>query len=342
MNWVQEQINEARPGDVIDIGRGVIESQDIIVIDKPITLKGSSTYRTNDSTLLKAPGILIPEGVEGWVIDGIALDCEHSPNHGIEIRHRGDLRNCQVRRAGLDGVHVNARMQSTPPSNANQFRIDHVRVTQAGGNGLYVDGPDVNVGCIVQFDAVTCGGWGIYDSGFLGSNYFGGHCANNGLGPCKTDNPNARHNFFGMYTEPGQPKSEFERNTLWVPSHDGAGAKGGRRMWDGKTTGLQVVDYHEQSDMSVYLHTLKNSTLNVVADGDHSRGVSIGFCDPATKTIDVRHAHQSSRVAFMITTDVSTLLDEQGNTIPPGRIVFPQDVYKRSDTVPGRYKEATL
>ena len=338
-NWLQDQIDDAREGDVIDIGRATTVCNDTVVVDKAITIRGSATFRATNGSTIAAPGLKITD--LDARIQGVIIDCENAPVNGIEMLQRADIIDCQIRNAGLDGIHVNASVGGNPPGNANMWTVTRVRA-RGGRHGLFVDGGDVNSGCITTLDISNCGGWGVFDSGFLGNTYIGCHVSANHDGAYHTDNPNAYHRFLGCDSEPNQPPSVVERNTIKLGGHHAAGWIGGTDYDAQRISGVEVSNAHEDSDMRVYLHTLVHSGLDVIVNGDHPRGWSLAFHDQATGTVQFRYKRHAGYVPLMLTTQVSTLLDEQGNTIPAGCLVFGRNVYSESETMPGRYKEVTL
>jgi len=89
-------------------------------------------------------------------------------------------------------------------------------LTANGGHGLYVKGADANAGAGYNINASYNGGWGIYDSSFLGNTYVACHTAVNTLGSYKSDNANARNLFLGCYSEGGQPAGSIVAPAMFI------------------------------------------------------------------------------------------------------------------------------
>jgi len=88
--------------------------------------------------------------------------------------------------------------------NANLWSLEDISSQLNGSHGLYVEGLDANAGSGINVNCSNNGGYGIYDSSFLGNTYVGCHVDNNTGGAYKTDNANAQNIFIGCYTEPTQ------------------------------------------------------------------------------------------------------------------------------------------
>jgi hypothetical protein len=129
--------------------------------------------------------------------------------HGIVMKARAAVENVYVKGFSGNGIRIDADVNDVPPTNANNWRIDTVRIDGCGSHGLFVDGGDTNAGTATAVDSSSNGGWGIYDSSFLGNTYVGAHTAANAMGSYKSDNPNARNLFVNCYAESGQSPAEI-------------------------------------------------------------------------------------------------------------------------------------
>lgn len=133
-------------------------------------------------------------------------------SHGIWLKARALLSDIRVAGFAGNNIHIVASAANGDAllrGNANNFGLKMIRTINAGGDGLYVDGPDANAGYCEVVDASSNGGWGIYDSSFLGNTYVACHTASNTAGAYKSDGGNARNVFLGCYSEGGQPASEL-------------------------------------------------------------------------------------------------------------------------------------
>lgn len=109
---------------------------------------------------------------------------------------------------------------------ANNWFIDYARIDNCDGHGLLVDGADANAGICIGLDASGNGGWGIYESSFLGNTYIGCHTDLNVLGPYKADDPNGRSIFIGCYAEGNQNASEVAYPSMVFGGLHGPGVTG--------------------------------------------------------------------------------------------------------------------
>jgi hypothetical protein len=141
--------------------------------------------------------------------------------HAIQMFARTHVENFWIRGFGGNGVNIVANHQNG--TNANNWSLANGRIDGCVGHGVYVDGADANAGVATQVDASENGGWGFWDSSFLGNCYVACHTAANVLGPYKTDNHNARNLLLNCYSEQGQPPSDLVDPTMVILGLHGAG-----------------------------------------------------------------------------------------------------------------------
>lgn len=279
-------------------------------------------YNTNADGIESTP----TTAADGSIIEGVRLEGSGTVGHGIWLRARAEIRRCQINGFGANGVHIAADSRTTDPfviGNANNWLLDTLRITNCKGHGVYLDGGDVNAGIGTMIDATSNGGWGIFDSSFLGNTWIGCHTAANKGGAYKTDNPNARSVFLGCYSEGGQPKSEFSHTTVILGGLHGAGGAGGQWIGDGSLSPFKVKGVNAARAVTYRLGTHDSSGLDVIAQGDHSHGWSFGYWHETSKTVQFRHARVDGRVPLSLTTDLSTALDEAGAPVGPGQMLMP-------------------
>lgn len=163
----------------------------------------------------------------GTEIEGVCIqrtgNTGGTVGNGVWMRTRARLKNCIVYNFRQNGIHIEATSGGSPQGNANNWKIDGVRSMGNGLHGLFVDGADVNAGVATRLDCSSNGGWGIYDSSFLGNTYVGCHTASNTLGAYKADGLNAQNVFLGCYSEGGQPASDANATSLFIGGSHGAG-----------------------------------------------------------------------------------------------------------------------
>ena len=127
---------------------------------------------------------------------------------GITLWDRATLENVYVTGFSGIGVRIDADVNRTPPTNANTWRIENVTIDGCGSHGLYLDGGDTNAGVANALTSSSNGGWGVYDSSFLGNTFVGVATATNGLGSFKVDSRNARTLLLNCYAESDQNPAE--------------------------------------------------------------------------------------------------------------------------------------
>jgi hypothetical protein len=140
------------------------------------------------------------------IIDGLSIVSAGGTTNvdGIRIRCPGVLvRNCWVTGFKRNGIRIVASVGGAGATigNANLWRVEHCYLLSNGSDGLFTDGSDSNAGIAISVDATNNGGWGIYDSSFLGNTYIACHTSGNTTGPYKTDDANAHNVFLGCYQE---------------------------------------------------------------------------------------------------------------------------------------------
>lgn len=153
------------------------------------TQVASRGYAANYSIM---DGFLIASAGGTVDVDGIKLRCP-----GVLIR------NCHVRGFKRNGIRIVASVGGAGETigNANLWRLEHIYLVSNGSDGLFTDGTDSNAGVGISIDATNNGGWGIYDSSFLGNTYIACHTSGNTVGPYKADGTVSANVFLGCYQE---------------------------------------------------------------------------------------------------------------------------------------------
>ncbi len=202
-------------------------------------------------------------GGDATIIEGILIKGGGGNNtaaHGIDMQGRAKIQDCTVSNFKGNGINIVADINSR--TNANCWGINTVSLFNNGGNGLYVQGGDTNAGIGIAINSYANGGWGIYDSSFLGNTYIGCHTASNTLGAYKSDNANARNIFIGCYAEGGQPASEVAAPSMVLGGMFGPVTGTGYFLIDGKTPSISA--------------TLNGATINI------GKGELLGLVDADT------------------------------------------------------------
>lgn len=310
-------------GGEIWFGPGKFKFNATLDLARPLTLSGVGLNSTALAFPANTTGIIGENAAGGSIIARMQVLGTRSGStsgHGIQMLSPLTLQDVQVSSFAEDGVHIVA---GTPSHNANHWKIIDGGADSCGGNGLYVDGSDVNVGICVGFSAKANGGWGVLDSSFLGNTYVGCHTASNILGPYKTDSNNANNEFIGCYAENGQgsgsnviPPSIIRGGTF------GVNTGGAQRYDSGSMSPVSITRNDGTRDYTLNLQKTTASLLELVAQGDDPRGWGLAFWHEADKTWQFRHAHLDARVAFSLTTNLGTQTDEAGVLLGAGKMLM--------------------
>lgn len=123
---------------------------------------------------------------DGTIIEGIKIGStvgSDKTKHGIWLRARAVIKNVQIGGFSGNGLNIvaSAGGADNVEGNANNWYAETMRITGCGGNGMFIDGADVNAGTAIGIDCSSNGRCGIYDSSFLGNTHIGHHVATNGV-----------------------------------------------------------------------------------------------------------------------------------------------------------------
>lgn len=150
------------------------------------------------------------------------------------IERRARLLQVRVDRVAGTGMAMLAGLAGYS-QNANQCKMDQVRITGCTGHGVFVDGSDANASILSGIDVVGCDGWGVLDESLLGNTWVGPHVSANQLGAYSINAGSLLHpyseagvqetSFFGANVSvlggthgafPGGPASRVGRSKLWM------------------------------------------------------------------------------------------------------------------------------
>lgn len=255
------------------VGKLIVDKGDyflsaVLELKKPIIIEGvASGQDTNEGSHLvwagNTSGIVVNRyntfnnaielptttGADGSIIRCIALTSSHTGaadnHHGIWLRARAIIEDCVIESFSGNGINIvaDAGGGDTFQGNSNNFQICRVTVRTNNGHGIYVLGGDTNAGTVIGVNASNNGGYGVYDSSFLGNTYIGVHTAGNSGGAFKADNAAARNIFIGCYSEGGQPASDIAKPSMVIGGLHGAGFVtngSGYSLVDGLVNSLSV------------------------------------------------------------------------------------------------------
>ena len=202
----------------------------------------ASPFNGSDGTLLSGFSVINRGGGGGTLGSGVVMNA------------RVNVQRVLVKGFRVDGFQVIADSSVAPDfNNANNWRMQDCSAVSNGRHGLYTDGGDANAGNCLGFDARSNGGWGIFDSSFLGNNYVGCHTAANTLGAYKADGVSARNVFIGCYSESGQPASDIIAPSIVVGGIHSAGFTSG-------TTAQMMVEGYQTSSVCYQNNNFNSAT----------------------------------------------------------------------------------
>jgi hypothetical protein len=227
--------------------------------------KGLRIYHSADS----------PDGNDGsWsVISNLRIlaQAQTASTSGIRISGHGvRVSNVSVRGFLNKGITIGDAANGGA-GNANNWMLDNVRLTFNTSDGLFVDGGNSNAGTGILVDSSSNGGWGIFDSSFLGNTYIACHTASNISGGYKTDDPNAQNQLIGCYSESGQPASSLIAPTQVVGGIQNPGftaASTHSYITGGGGNGLTRVTALQSSQIDNAAHTVESRVAGDVNNGD--------------------------------------------------------------------------
>jgi hypothetical protein len=125
-------------------------------------------------------------GGDGTIIRGLYFQGAYSGTeaeaHAIHLKARATVENCLIIDFQGDGIYANATAGSggAIEGNANNCRILDNTILRCR-NGLFIDGADTNIWEVRGNDTSQHRRWGVYDSSFLGNQYFAHHASGNGV-----------------------------------------------------------------------------------------------------------------------------------------------------------------
>jgi hypothetical protein len=227
---------------------------------KIIFPENSAGFTVNRYNTLNGGVQAVPTtAADGAILEGLRITTFNNvagadkTKHGVWMRARAAVRNCTINGFSGHNVMVKASAGSADTSlegNANSWIVETLRTTNAGLDGLYVQGADGNAGTATGVDATNNGRWGIWDNSFLGNTYVGCHTAGNGVA---TRGVNGTKSSFVTYegnryaTNPNATEAQYVATTpgtneaVWVFAGAG-GTHGTIPLWEtGKTAGEYIA-----------------------------------------------------------------------------------------------------
>jgi hypothetical protein len=171
-------------------------------------------------------------------MQGTGTDSGLINSHGILVKMPVVLEHVLIQYFGGHGAAVIAN--SGAQENANKWFMNNVSVSQCGGCGIYINGPDANAGLCIGANVNDNRGAGIWDDSFLGNFYLGCQAdsnQSNGSGGLptayRTTSATGMSVFIGCYAEAPQ-KIDVNHPAMFlggIADNDGQIAGNGITLW---------------------------------------------------------------------------------------------------------------
>lgn len=338
-------------GGAITVPPGVYNIGSTVQLKKCVHLKGAGSGQAGgEVTRLKWPdnttGFVVNTGTtdaadgagaaDGSVIEGIHLigtTFGSTSGHGIHLRSRAQIRNCQVEAFGLDGIHIEASVSGSDLGgtlgNANNWYVETCWVQQNNRHGLYCVGSDANSGMGQAVSASNNGGWGIYDASFLGNAFVGCHTEANRGGAYHADNANAASVFIGCYSESGQPATDIAQRCVVIGGLHSAGFAANMAGRIIAVTAVAADSPFAINDLNSPVLTTRlgqNGSGLAVNTTGNGTDTQIGFWQASSGCFVDTYGGQDADVSIMRTTSLTKLVDFDNYPakVPAGQFVLPQ------------------
>ena len=165
-----------------------------------------NAYNTSLYVLVTPNQALFP-GAYASILENVQIQGNGGATaDGVVMRAGIEMRNSTVRGFSRYGVRIYASESGGTDSttgNANGWKLDTCLIRNNGGDGVYVDGNDANVGVAIRVSSDNNGGWGFYDNSLIGNTYVGCDTSGNALGPMWSDRASARVTLIGFWEDGG-------------------------------------------------------------------------------------------------------------------------------------------
>jgi hypothetical protein len=309
-----------------------------LIVSKPLTIQV-----TDSDDRVSYCGFAVKYGIVGLhlkassTIRGLFLRANSrsgggAPNsaaHGVLMEASSHLAGIFVYGFEGDGIHIEADTNRTPPTNANQWRIDGGSASTNSGVGLFVRGGDSNAGVALRFSSVGNKIANYHDNSFLGNLYLGCHSDGSArsyesgwdtVNGARIENRNNHSMFLESYEEDGTV-ADLGANTIWIGGQGEAVTSGDGSVLktEGKHGGFKAHHFA----------AVVGSTPVARLGGVDGGGVIAEFWLPGASAplyvypstarpgkIDMSSAIGSSRVALSLSTGAS--MDGAGFMEAPG------------------------
>lgn len=252
--------------------------------------------------------------IEGLYIKG--SDTGAGSNAGILLQcNGGEIARCDIEGFGRHAIHVLSGNPGSPfvangSFNANCWHVDHCRVANNFGSGLFTEGVDSNAGESIGLDASNNAGEGIYENSSFGNTHYSPHFQANASHAIRCSGNSRSCRFYGVY------KDGDSTPAVLIESGNGGGNIIDFRVLLGNS-GETIVDNSATQDNRItsqaggMLHERLPTTRLLGSDAAWSTTTPTFFLNTgATKTTMVT-------MAKVVTTNAS---DQQGIAYPLGTL----------------------
>jgi hypothetical protein len=143
----------------------------------------------------------------------------------------------------------------------------------------------------------------------------------------RTDGATAQHAFYGCYSEPNEPPSHMRSPTMWIGGQQGAGFTKASTVFriEGDTGGGLMTAFsmrpRADSTISNVFLPASDESFRMLVRGDQQNGTGMVW-DAATGTWVVQHARISTRTAYRLTTDLTTITGGRSTPIGGGSMLL--------------------
>ncbi len=172
----------------------------------PLTIDKEMTVQGNGGTLRAFCGIRFKPNVSAMILNesttvkDLVLIATSAPikdpsAHGIIMKRSSRIDHLTVRGFPGDCIHIDSAGVNT-----NLWEVIGGSYSTCLGNGIYTRGADANAGIALHTSTTDNGGFGIYESSFLGNTYVSSHTDANKLGAI--NNTGSGNNNKSMYLHP--------------------------------------------------------------------------------------------------------------------------------------------
>lgn len=270
---------------------GLWEGQDIIIGGNTYTIDTVEFDSGYKLTLTSSFGG--DTGVYVAYVQGLAtetgLDARPNLYHGFDLRTHCRIDECYAYNFPGNGISAGGSLTQGIPGttpNENYCLIERNSCYQNSGSGFFSQGLNSNQIMVINCDFTDNRGYGIWEYGFLGNQYFGNHTSFNYSGSTEmVKNGVNGSTFLAEYTEGGQPPESYGQNGIKIGGNPGAGITadsqggylrtgGGINFINNLAASVPIGGINTKSVMSGLAVTNQGNAMLVFGAGEEDANVS--------------------------------------------------------------------